>query len=572
MRIKTLSIVITSCFLLLIVGLGYTQFVRGNFYRELSEKNRIRLLPLLAKRGAIYDCNGKTLAEDRISFNVCIVPQELEPPSIPRLGKILNFSEAKIERILKKDTVTPFAPVVIASDVDYKTVAVIEERNLDLAGVLIDIRPLRYYPYGKIGAHVIGYLGKINPRELENKKKYGYQVKDLVGRDGIEMSFDALLKGTDGGQQVEVDYRGRVQRVLGNKKPIEGDGQYLTINMDLEKLAWGLLEGYSGVIIIMDSNSGAILTMVNRPAYDPNVFLRPAKNKQRMRLLKDESHPLLNRAISSQYPPGSIFKIITALTALEMNKITPGTREYCDGKYKLGRRSFRCWNEDGHGWLNLQEAIAHSCNIYFYKIGLLVGTDAMARFAKYFGFGRPSGIELPGETGGLIPTRRWKRLKYNQPWYDGETCNLSIGQGYVLLTPLQAVRMVSVVANGGVLPRPHLVENPSLRKKSHKLNIANKNLEIVKQAMLRGVSEEEGTSHRVYIADFPIAAKTGTAQLKKGRSHSWFLGFCPDAEPNISFVVFLEHGGYGSQRAADIARELIEGWRRIQEGQSRDEV
>ncbi len=572
MRIKTLSVIITSCFFLLIVGLGYVQIVRGGFYRGLSEKNRIRLLPQSAKRGTIYDCNGKVLAEDRISFNICIIPQELKPRSVSRLAKILNLSEQKVNKILKKDTVAPFAPVVIASDVNYKTVAVIEERSAGLPGVVVDIRPLRYYPYGKVGAHVIGYLGKIGSEELEDKKRYGYQMRDLVGRDGVEMSFDTLLKGIDGGQQLEVDYRGRVQRVLSNKQPIKGNDQYLTINVDLERLACNLLRRHRGAIIVMNSNSGAILTMVSNPAYDPNIFLRPAENKQRMQVLKDKSYPLLNRAITSQYPPGSIFKIVTALTGLETGKITPATRQYCGGKYKLGRRFFRCWNEDGHGWLNLQEAIVYSCNIYFYKIALLVGVDNIAKFAKYFGFGQATGIELPGERKGMVPTRRWKRITYNQGWYEGETCNLSIGQGYLLVTPMQAVRMISAVDNGGVLPRPYLVKDSSLRKGSRRLNLSKTNLDVIKQGMLRGVNDEGGTSHRAYIADFPIAAKTGTAQVEKGRSHSWFLGFCPDAQPNISFVVFLEHGGYGSQQAAEIARELIKGWRRIQEEQDNNET
>ena len=568
MRLNRLSTTISICFLLLVIALAYTQIARKNYYQRLSENNRIRLLPRPGRRGVIYDCKGRVLAEDRLSFNLCVIPQEVQSQTIVGLSKILGLSREEIEETLRENIIAPFAPTIITRDIDYDLMSVIEERSIDLPGVIIDTQPVRYCPYGSVGAHIIGYLGKINPDELEVRKRYGYRMRDLIGRDGLEKFFDAFLKGKEGGQLVEIDYKGRIQRILSHKLPLKGNDLYLTVDIELEKLAYGLLEEECGVIIVMDPATGAILAMASSPAYDPNIFVDPGKNKERLAVLKDASCPLLNRAVNSQYPPGSIFKIISALAALEMKKTVSSTRKYCDGKYKLGRRIFRCWKGDGHGWLNLEEAIMHSCNIYFYQIGLSVGADNLARFAKYFGLGSRTGIELPGEVKGLVPTTRWKRLTYGQPWYKGETLNLSIGQGYLSISPLQAVRMISAVANNGILPSPHLVKQSPRVKKVRRINISDKNLTIVKRGMFKGVNHPEGTSHRVYLPGISIAAKTGTAQVKSGRSPSWFLGFCPKGERRIAFVVFLEHGGYGSQRAAEIARELIKGWKEISQHDS----
>ncbi|MEA3328155.1 MAG: penicillin-binding protein 2 [Candidatus Omnitrophota bacterium] len=563
MRINKFSTAVSICFLSLVMALGYSQIIRRSYYRQLSENNRIRLLPQSARRGVIYDRNNKVLAADRLSFNLCIIPRELRSQTISRLNKILGFSRKEIKKILKKNTVTPFAPVVIIRDIDYSLVAAVEERSTDLPGAVIQTCPLRHYPHRKSGAHVIGYLGKIRPDELEARKRYGYQFRDLVGRDGLERSFDVFLKGTDGGQLAEIDSRGRIQRILSRKPPLKGNDLYLTLDLDLTKLARDLLKDNPGVIIVMDSATGGILTMVSSPAYNPNLFVDPQKSGQRLKILRDKSYPLLNRAIGSQYPPGSIFKIVTALVALETKKISSSSRKFCNGKYKSGRRTFRCWKKDGHGSLNLEEAITYSCNVFFYHAGLKVGADGLARFARYLGLGCRTGIELPGEIKGIVPDRKWKKSVYNKPWYEGETLNLSIGQGYISISPLQAVRMVSAVANRGILSQPHLVKSSPLAKRGRKLNISEGNFNVVRRGMFKGVSQERGTSHRAYLPGVSIAAKTGTAQATRGKSHSWFLGFCPLNGQNISFVVFLEHGGYASQRAAEIAGKLIKGWKEI---------
>lgn len=563
MRLKVLSIIISISFIYLIIGLGYIQIIKGPFYQRLSENNRIRLIPIHALRGNIYDRNGVILASAHPSFNACIVPQEFRQEAIGLLAKILHLSPDVLRERLSKGRSTPFAPVAIARDIDRPTATILEEQRSELPGVMVEVSGLRYYPYQEITSHILGYLGQVGPAELRLKKKYGYQVRDFVGRGGVEESFDSWLRGEDGGQQVEVDYRGRLTQILGQKEPVKGKDLRLTIDARLQRLAWELLEDKTGAIIVMEPYSGEILAMVSRPGYDPNVFIDPNRSGIRRRILEDPSAPLLNRAIGCQYPPGSTFKVVVALTALELGKITPSTRRSCEGIYYLGERGFRCWNEDGHGSLDLKEAIIYSCNIFFYQVGLMVGVDNIAKMARYLGCGQPTGIELPKEAKGLVPTSRWKMITKGEHWYDGETLNLSIGQGYLLVTPLQVARMMSAVATGGSLTQPHLIKKDGMVKGSRKLDILAENVKVIKEGMVKGVSWERGTGHRAYIPGFAIAAKTGTAEVEKGRSHSWFSGFCPAERPEISFVVFLEHGGYGSQEAALVARALIDGWLNI---------
>ncbi len=563
MRHKVLSIIISLSFLYLIVGLGYTQIVKGPYYERLSESNRIRLIPIPAPRGDILDRNGASLVSTRPSFNACIVPQEFGMESIGLLARTLKLTPDEVRERLKKGRSSPFAPCVIARDIDRRTMVRLEEMRSELPGVIVQVEGLRYYPHRAICSHILGYLGKLGPLELRARQKYGYRGKVLVGRTGIEESFDQWLRGEDGGRLVEVDYKGRLERILGDKPPVKGKDLHLTIDIRLQTLAWDLLGRRPGAIILMEPQTGEILAMASRPDYDPNCFVDPKRSDQRFRILEDPRSPLLNRAVMGQYPPGSTFKVAVALTALELDKISPATRRHCDGVYYLGGRPFRCWREDGHGSLNLEEAITYSCNVFFYQVGLMVGVDNLAKMAKYLGYGRPTGIELPGEAKGLVPTKRWKRLTKGKRWYDGETVNFSIGQGYILVTPLQSVRMISVVANGGNLTQPHLVKATGVDKEAEKLDILARNIRIVRDGMTKGVSYEGGTGHNAYVPGLAIAAKTGTAEVERGRSHSWFVGFCPADDPQIAFLVFLEHGGYGSQAAARIAGELIRGWQKI---------
>lgn len=560
MRVKGLSTIISISFLYLVIGLGYTQVIKGSYYQRLSQNNRIRLIPSPAPRGDILDRNGVILASTRPSFNACAVPQEFGEKSIESLAKILKLSPDEIRGRLKRGRSSPFAPCVIDRDIDRRTVVRLEELRSELPGVIVQVKGLRDYPHRAISSHVLGYLSEIGPEEFRERKKYGYRAQELVGRAGVEERLNQWLKGEDGGELVEVDYRGRLVRMLGSKESVKGKDLHLTIDIRLQTLAWKLLDGRRGAIILMDPNTGEILTMASRPGYDPNCFLDPKRSRERLRILEDPHSPLLNRAVMCQYPPGSTFKVVVALTALEMDKITLATRRYCDGVYHVGGRPFRCWDEDGHGSVNLEEAIPYSCNVFFYQIGLMAGADNLAKMAKYFGYGRPTGIDLPSEAKGLVPTRRWKRLTRGERWYDGETANFSIGQGYMLVTPLQSIRMISAIANGGNLVQPHLVKDPEMEKEARSLDILAKNINIVKEGMTKAVSWEGGTGHNAYVPGLLIAAKTGTAEVEKGRSHSWFVGFCPADAPKIAFIVFLEHGGYGSQDAARIAGELIKGW------------
>lgn len=563
MRLKLLSIIILISFLYLIIGLGYTQIIKGEFYKGLSENNRIRLIPIPALRGNIYDRNGTVLANSRPSFDACIVPQDFKDEAVVLLAKVLDLTPEEILHRLAKGRSAPFAPVVIARDIGQRSATILEEHSRELPGVVVQVKGLRYYPQGGVCSHILGYMGYKSFDELEKIRRYGYQVRDLVGRTGVEERYDGWLRGEDGGKQVEVDYKGRFVKILGERPPKGGKDLHLTIDIRLQQLAWDLLEGKFGAIIVMDPRTGEVLAMVSRPDYDPNWFIDPGYSSERYKILEDPSSPLLNRAISCYYPPGSTFKVVVALSALELGKISPATHRHCEGIYYLGGRGFRCWNEDGHGSLRLEEAIAYSCNIFFYQVGLMVGVDHLAKMARYLGYGKPTGIELPSEARGLVPTRRWKKAKFGEPWYDGETANLSIGQGYLSVTPLQAARMISAIATDGTLPQPHLVKIPNTPRVSKRLDILARNIKVVKGGMVKGVSWEGGTCHRAWVPGLAIAAKTGTAQVEMGRPHSWFIGFCPAEDPKIVFCVFLEHGGYGSQEAARLAGELIRGWSEI---------
>jgi penicillin-binding protein 2 len=433
----------------------------------------------------------------------------------------------------------------------------IEESKLDMPGVMVKEIVVRNYPYKEALSHVIGYLGEIGTLELEFLKGYGYAAKDLIGKDGIERLMDGVLRGRNGGMQIQIDNRGCQVKVLSSKIATKGKDIYLTIDSDLQNFIWKMMENKRGAIIFMNPNNGEILSMVSSPSYDPNDSVA--------KVLFDEGSPLLNRAIMCQYPPGSVFKIIIALLGLESERLQPLTTFFCRGRLRVGRDEFYCWKEDGHGLMNLEDAIIHSCNNYFQNTGLLLGADRICEYAMHFGFGKKTCIELFGEIEGFVPSRMWKKAEMKEPWYAGDTANLSIGQGYLLATPLQVACMIASVANGGENVEPHLLKGVNnIEIKGHKnvkLRIKKENLDVVRKAMEGVVEEPDGTGFRAWSELVSISAKTGTAQVGGGlRPHAWFGGFAPSENPEVCFVVFLEHGGSGGDIAALVAKKAVEYW------------
>ncbi|MDP2929594.1 MAG: penicillin-binding protein 2 [Candidatus Omnitrophota bacterium] len=565
MREKSLAILIRILFILLALALVYTQIIRHSYYSKLSKDNAIRIIPIDGPRGTIFDRNGVELASDRISFNVALVYQELRKREklIRLLVNTLGIERACVEEGIKDASKRPYAPVVIVEDIDKDKAFILEEESFDVRGLVIQTKSMRHYIYKSVGSHVIGYLSQISEEELESMKEYGYRAKDLIGRDGVEKYYDSYLSGIDGGIQIQVDNRGRQVRTLGLKEPVNGKNLYLTIDINLQSACDRALEGRPGAIIAMNPNTGEVLALSSAPGFDPNVFVRPEGSLERIRLIRDKRmYPLLNRAVSGVYQPGSIFKIIVALAALDTGLIDRQTRFNCSGSFTLGSGKFACWKEGGHNSQNVVDALMNSCNIFFYNTGRTIGVNNIEEFAKLFGFGRMTGIDLPDEAKGIVPGRFWKKVIKKDNWYEGDTVNYAIGQGYLLTTPIQILEMISQAANNGKMVRPYVVKRidsvdikPAPR---HDLNLSAGAMRIVRDGLYKVVNTENGTGRRAKLEGVAVGGKTGTSQNPGGKTHAWFAGFAPIDGAKISLVVFLEHGGKGGLEASIIAKEIFE--------------
>ena len=555
MRIKQLEKILTGSFFSLLFGLAYFQLIEGEHYRIQSQENVIRLVPSPAPRGIISDRNGAILADHRLTFDVAIIPQEVKDPAelIERLSHILKTDPNTLLQAYSRGTSIPFMPVTLLEDVPKEeAIALLEHR--DLPGVVVVTTPKRHYPYGGATVHLLGTLGEIAPRELERLRPYGYRLKDVLGRGGIEEAFDNYLRGRDGGTQFKVNSRGYKVATLGYRPPQKGKDLVLTLDIRLQNFIHSLLEGKRGAVCVMNPQTGEILALVSSPSFDPNEDVAA--------FLQAEGRPFVNRVTQGYYPPGSTFKVVVGTAALEEKKITPETTFTCPGVLRLGNTEFRCWREGGHGPQNLVEALRHSCNIYFYRLGLLTGPERITEYAHLFGFGESSHLELPHEAIGLVPHPLWKRLTKREAWYDGDTVNFAIGQGYLSATPLQLLRMVSVIAADGKLVQPYLVKqigpHEVRRAKFRPLPFSKENVGVVRRGMIEVVNTPDGTGRYAAVAGLDIAGKTGTAQVEGREPHAWFAGFSPFKEPRVSLVVLVEHGGMGGLVTSQMAAEIFE--------------
>jgi penicillin-binding protein 2 len=559
MRLKIFSIIIALLFFILFLGLAYIQLIRGGFYYDLSENNHIRLIELDALRGTIFDRNGVILADNKLTFDVAIVPQEFKDKNLPRLSKLLDVEVASIRKKIQSGYTAPFAPIVVAKNIKKTQAILIEQEEFNLPGVIVQLRPQRYYPQRSAGAHILGYVGLIDRSKITKLKNYGYKISDIVGYSGVEEYYDAYLRGEDGGIQVEVDNRGRQLRVLGVRPSIKGKNMTLTIDARIQQAAADLLENNRGAIVVMHPETGEVLALVSSPSFDPNHFTIEHSPKKINDLLNNYRSPMLNRAISAAFPPGSVFKIIVTLAALGTKKASANTSFVCRGEFSVGSRTFACWNT--HGIQDLLQAITHSCNVYFYNLGLLVGPDILTKYAKEARLAEKTQIDLPFEEKGNIPDRIQRKLTRNEGWYKGDTANFAIGQGEVLVTPLQTARLIAAIANAGALCRPQVVkyiENEQINKIKFigQLPFNKSDLDFLKRALRNVVASETGTANILEIDNLKVAGKTGTAQAGKGKSHAWLVGFCPSNKPKIAFCIFLEYGG-SSYNAVVMARSLL---------------
>ena len=561
-RLLHVQRVLMAAFAIVALNLGRLQLVQGPLYQRLAEQNHLRLLPSSAPRGRILDRTGVVLADNRSALNVVIVPQETAQLTVTfsTLARLLDRPAQRLAQAYQAGRTLPFAPVVVAADIPRRTALIIEERRAQLPGVFIQPQVLRLYPEGVSTAHVVGYVGDISAEELASLEEYGYQPRDRVGKTGIERTFDAYLRGEPGGTMVEVDHRGRFVRMRGVREPLSGKDVQLTIDIRLQRQAAQLLGELRGACVALDPRDGEVLALVSSPGFDPNIFLQPDSAPKRA-LLAAANSPMLQRAAGAAFTPGSIFKVVTATAALEQQRVTPLTTIICRGALALGAQAMKCWKQDGHGPEDLQQALAHSCNVYFGQAGLWTGPEALHAWALQYGLGRVTGIELPGEAAGAVPSPSW----WGGHWYAGDTAHLAIGQGGLLVTPLQMAVLMATAANGGWVVRPHLVRavggvamaSPSARH----LALHPDTLAVINAGLRAVVALSDGTGHRAYSPRVRIAGKTGTAQTQiAGSPHGWFIGYAPVEDPQLAIVVLIEHGGSGGDRPSDIARQLFETW------------
>jgi len=562
MRIKILRIIIYSAILLVGINLFYIQIIRGQRYFNLSVHNRIRIVPLKERRGRIYDRNGVILADNRLSFDITVIPQDIldKERLFDFLSRTLEVDRDDLLRRFDLKRMTPFAPVVVARDVDKKTAMTIEENKFLFPGLYIQETYNRYYPFGTVGAHVLGQVGKITAQRMEEIGDYGFTPSSTVGYAGVEAYYDDYLRGKPGGIQIEVDNRGRQVQLLSLRDPESGEDIYLTLDQRIQEVAARVLGERPGAIIIMDLDSSEILGFVSSPSFNPNAFTSSALQKEVGRYFTDKGNPLLNRAIQGLYPPGSVFKTIVAMAGLDTGKISADTVFDCRGYFALGNRRFHCLHV--HGRQNLLEGIYHSCNVYFYNVGDLLGPDILHKYARMFGLGGLTHIDLPFEEEGMVPSRLRRKME-NRGWYRGDTLNLSIGQGDLLVTPLQVLRLMATIARNGRDVQPHLIRK--IGKKNivrfstiRHVGLARGVYETIQKGLRLAVAESTGTARHLNIDGLRVSGKTGTAQSVPGKEeHAWFAGYEVAAKTKIAFCVFLEHGD-SSYYSVRLGKELLQ--------------
>ena len=585
------SVIVAGVFCVLALRLWFLQILGTDHYRDLSERNRIRYVAIQAPRGAVFDRHGTLLVDNRPAFTVSALRQEVDDRRqlFFNLAKLLNVEEAMLEeRWLKGQELPRYRPLPLLEDVGRQAMEMVQENSIDLPGILVEVKPLRSYPFGDMAAHLFGYLGEVTEDDLRQPEFSDYRSDAMIGKTALERAYENRLQGTAGQKRVEVNVRGRELRQVTTRDPLPGHQIYLTIDSVLQKAAEDALADGAGSVVALDVNSGEVLAMVSRPAFDPAWFARGITSEEWRALTDNPQHPMTNKALRGQYPPGSTFKMAVALAALEAGTATPSTRVQCNGSIKLSRSyEFRCWKKEGHGSVDLHKAIKESCDVWFYKIGLETGIDSIASAAKRLGLGEQTGFPFGSERSGLIPTRAWKKRRFGTSWYDGETVISAIGQGFVLTTPMQLATMAATLANGGTVWKPQVVQKiidlegkTEWLFKPEKLSEAvwpPKYLTPIRKAMESVVNDVGGTAWRSRLDKVRFAGKTGTSQVIRRktddeeeveedevpyqfRDHALFVSYAPAENPQIAVAVVVEHGGHGSSAAAPVAKAMYDAY------------
>jgi len=573
-RLLLLRIALVAAVVLLVTGFWQLQVVRSDFYARLADKNYIRTLPLMAPRGSILDRHGELLVHHYASFSVILAREHVQEirDVLPLLARGLSLDPVWLEQHLAKFAdAPPFQPIVLKDEASMADIAFVEAHRLDLPELELILMYRRRYPLSQSGAHLLGYVGEASRKEIE---LHQVSLGAVVGKMGVEQQYNAHLLGTDGERRVIVDSRGKEVGKLSQKEPEAGRPLQLTLDAELQRAAEAAVQGRQGAVVALDPRHGDILAFVSHPTFDPNLFAVSVSADEWRALTDDPDKPLLNRVTQAQLSPGSVFKIFVATAALEGGFFdrNPNFRVTCPGWANHYGRVFRCWRPEGHGVVDLHRALVESCDVFFYQLGRQLGIDNISGYAQKLGLGRPTHIDLPGEKGGLVPSREWKQRTQKQPWWDGETISVAIGQGPLLVTPLQLAYAIGGIAAGGVFVQPHLLLDPQSDPEVRRVPLKPETVRILTDA-LWGVVNENGTGTAAQLPEIDLAGKTGTAQLvgsetlKRigGRTertlteNAWFVGFAPRRNPEIVVVVLLEHGLHGAT-AAPVAREVIKAY------------
>lgn len=577
-KTQQVFIAVGILFLLLLFFFWKVQILDFKKYWALSEANRIRENVITAPRGLILDRNDIILADNAASFKASVIRENCRDynRSLNEIGRLLEVEESDLKaRIGRYESFPLFKPIVVKDKLELREVSRIESRRMEFPELIVETDPRRFYPFGSLTAHVIGYMQELSPEEMKSDLYKGRNLGDLVGRTGVEKEYESFLVGVDGKSTEVVDSIGRSRGEAGRIEPVAGRNIQLTLDLDLQQKATQLLEGKEGAIIALDPRNGEVLAMVSFPTYDPNKFISRFTPEEWIDLINRADYPLENRAVRGLYAPGSIFKLAIALGALSSGLITEQTTFFCAGTARFYGRPFSCWLKGGHGVLSLTEAIRHSCNIYFYNAGRRMGIDRIAEYAKILGLGDRTGIDLPGEKEGLLPTEEWSRSVRKTDWYAGETISVSIGQGPLVVTPIQVAAHTALLANRGKKITPHLLNSPPQAQRQEKeISLLNSPSEKIKtevfEKVIKGMWKcvnEGGTGHAAMVDGFDVCGKTGSTQLiskeraeklgRKIKTHSWFSGFAPRDNPRLVVTVLVEYGGMGGATAAPLAKELF---------------
>jgi penicillin-binding protein 2 len=567
---------------ILVARLWYLQVLHGEELAARAELVRTRLMRIAPPRGMIVDRAGRTLATNRTQIVISVLPDLLrrQPQRIPLVASRLNLASEELHQLVMNPRINPYVPLVVQKGVSYQQAVELLESQYNLPEVEVSLQTMRWYPEGKVFAHVVGYVGQISDEELKAYRgetetasaadtslitlHARYDGTDFVGKNGLERQYERYLHGIPGGEQVEVTPVGRRVRTLQQIEPTPGAKLVLTLDARLQRRAYELLQGHVGALVALDPRTGEVLACVSQPSFDPNLFVPRIPATVWRTLLNDPRAPLNNRAIQSAYAPGSIIKPFFALAGLETGVLTTRTALTCPGGYQLGRRFFRCWRR--HGFVDFYDSIAHSCDTFYYITGQKLGPERLAHWARAFGLGAATGIDLPHERKGLVPDPDWKRAVYKQPWFGGETLNYGIGQGYLLVTPLQMAVATMGIANRGVLYRPHLVRQiiapngevlyTAQPEVIHRVRASQAHWDAVIAGMVQVV--ERGTARRAKLNGITVAGKTGSAEFRKGgKTHAWFIAFAPAENPRVALCVMAEEAGHGGEVAVPIATEWL---------------